>query len=169
MALGRGDRRSSTFWKGKLWICGNMIFSPAGPVDGPGPLSAVLCQLWEAHHSPLHLHRVQRDSGVELEWGQIFCVRGHHVFPPCCIHMSMLSRVSFPAPGSLNIIHLTVFKMGGVTEAGGLAVWGQPGLWNETPFYPFFPPKPFMICCWAANNDKYPWSLNMFKSTDWKR
>ena len=93
----------------------------------------------------------------------------HGVFLPCCIQVSMFSRVSIPAPGNLDIIHLTVFELGGVTEAGELPVKSQPGLWNETPFYPFFPPKPFMICHWTANNDKYPWSLNMLKGTDWKR
>lgn len=84
--LGRGDMRSSTFWKGdNSWSREtenkgkSLNLWPAGLVVGPGPLSAVLCQLWEAHHSPLHLHRVQRGSGVELEWGQMFYVRGHLV------------------------------------------------------------------------------------------
>ena len=121
--LGRGDMKSSTFCKGNnSWSVqsdreqrnssesvGMWSFLQQCWLAGPGPLPAVLCQFWEAQHSPLHLHRVQRGSGVELEWGQMFCVRGHGVFPPpCYIHVSMLSRVSFPAPGNLDTIHLTV-------------------------------------------------------------
>ena len=62
----------------------------------------------------------------------------HGVFLPCCVQVSMLSWVSFPAPGNLDIIHSTVFKLGGVTEAGELPVKSQPGLWMRHHSTPSF-------------------------------
>lgn len=160
--LGRGDMRSSTFWKGNnswsretenkgkalnLWECDP--FCQQGWLVGQ--VLCLLCSVSSEKHTTVPYTSTEFREIQLWSWKGDRCsvsevmVCSHHALDmrPCC--------QEFPShpPGSLNIIHLTVFKMGGGTEAGGLPVWGQPGLWNETPFYPFFPPKPFMICCWA--------------------